>query len=216
MFPCQFRIPGHSGADFKHRKPFIKIKEHLNKRKRAASVYKKSFSSSSLKTAKSKFSKNDVSHKLLKWISAAILVVLCLSIFFLAENVARSVITDLGTDRRKSTDFVDHQKIKAFNNAYFVLTTTGNAYLEGNMLDEAQTEFARALKINKRGKLAILGMTKTLMKKCAQEGKYCEEANEYLEYVKIAYGESFNEIQDLVELKAYTDRFFYLPSKLNS
>ena len=41
MFPCSFKIPGHSGTAFKHRKPFQKLKEHINKRKRTASATRK-------------------------------------------------------------------------------------------------------------------------------------------------------------------------------
>ena len=191
MFPCQFKIPGHSGTDFKHRKAFKKAKELQDKRKRvSAAITKNNFEPG--------YSKNIANSLLAKWMKAGLFFsAVVLSLIFV-ENQADNISTQLKEYKTKSEIIRAENIINVYTRAYKVLTTTGNDYLYWNMLDEAQSEFALALKIDKNGKAANLGMTKTLMKKCAQRSEYCAEAKAYLDYMK-SLGEALD--NELIELE---------------
>lgn len=196
MFPCSFNIPGHSGTAFKHRKPFQKLKEHLNKKKRTASTPGKVNSTAHfIKKNYPSFSKNSVDRSL-KWVVAIICLTLFLLIFLLAKNIVKSFYTDLTTISKESEEII----AKRLQDSYDFLIISGDGYLHWNMLDEAQREFDRALKIDKDGLEANLGMAKTLLKKCAQNGEYCRKAEDYSNYIKKIKEVADNELIELQEI----------------
>jgi len=187
MFPCNFKIQGYSGTDFKHRKPFQKLKEHLNKKKRTGSATRKVDSNFRFKNKKTTpFSRNTVDRSL-KWLFAVVRLSLFVLIFLLVKNVVETVNTvntELTTNSRVNVE--DYKYYKGLTNMeiYRHLIATGNDYLKANKLDEAHKTFAKAWNMDRYGFEANLGMTKTLVKKCAQTGQYCHEAEDYFNYMK--------------------------------
>jgi len=177
MFPCSFKIPGHSGTDFKHRKAFNKVEELQDKRKRTSGA----IMDSNYDAEPNKYKRNS---SFSKWFKAGLLLTTFIFSFFFIKNQASNISNQLSKYGAEGEIIKAQSKKNVYTRAYRILTSTGNDYLYWNMLDEAQSEFALALKIDKNGKAANLGMTKTLIKKCAQKSEYCQEAKAYLNYMR--------------------------------
>lgn len=193
MFPGSFRISGHSGTDFKHRKAFKKTKELQDKRKRTSSVVIKS-------NFNYKISENLLHNSYEKLIKVGLFLLISVFVMQFKERMIFDPLGEYGAHGFTEKATIKEQNKRIINEqAYHVLTTTGNDYLYWNRLDEAQDEFARALKIDKNGYKANLGMTKTLMKKCKQRGEYCDEAKDYLDYMKTSNQYIDNELVELEE-----------------
>ena len=201
MFPCQFKIPGHSGTDVMHRKAFQKVKELRDKRKRTATVESKSRLGTHSISVQRNNSKNDaIAGKCLRIVIALLIVML---ISLLIQNRANYISLQLIQHQKEIATLKKARHQSALATAYRVLTSSGNNYLYWNQLDEAQEEFARALKVDSNGEAAILGMTKTLLKKCAQRAEFCDESKTYLSYVK-SMGLPFDE--ELAALEGIVSR----------
>ena len=101
MFPCHFKIPGHSGTDFKHRKAFQKLNKRLKKLKRTNASLRNPVQKSTIKKSPS-FSKTGVNLPI-KWMVALLRLSMFGVIFILAKNIAFSLYFDLSQNEKKQT-----------------------------------------------------------------------------------------------------------------
>ena len=62
---------------------------------------------------------------------------------------------------------------------YFTLIKWGNYHLHNQEWKAAQNNFNNALTLFPNGKIANLGLTKSLIYRCKHEQKYCKEAADY-------------------------------------
>lgn len=180
-FPGHFKIPGHSGTDFKHRKAFSKVKAYQKTRK---SVRKHIASSkfgdpgivSQLQEART--SKANTFATYLSIGSKLFFALALLTTFVLGMNWVLNRPISISPEP-ENLAFK-----KELRDAYHVLVTTGNNFLLGGSLDEAQSEFVRAIKIDEYGELARIGLTKVLAKKCELYNEFCEEAVQQKDFLK--------------------------------
>ena len=66
---------------------------------------------------------------------------------------------------------------------YFKFVKKGEKYLSYNRFEDAQIEFGIAIKISPSNKAAYIGLTKTLIKKCAYLEKNCTDAEDYIVFL---------------------------------
>ena len=85
------------------------------------------------------------------------------------ENKANEAIKNAAFSKKKETKPLEFQD----------LIKSGEYYLETNLLTLAQTDFVLALKIYPTSKRANIGLTKTLLRFCKQDKKFCKEATQY-------------------------------------
>ncbi len=199
MFPCNFKIPGHSGTDFKHRKAFQKTKERLKRKIRTDSSLKKSQPTTSRRNT-IPYSKTNVS-KPLKWMVAITRLSMFLLVFLLAKNIACSVYADMTTNSYKGIKAHVHYKNGlTYMERYRLLIKEGNECLKADQLDEAQQKFTKAWDLDRYGFEVNLGMTKTLLKKCKRNGEYCREAKAFFNFMKKNAKLSDIELNDIEKL----------------
>lgn len=84
--------------------------------------------------------------------------------------------------------------------AYHSWVMSGDYWLDAHLLEEAQKNYMQALKIYPNGKNANLGLTKVLLLTCANAGKYCQEAENYLERLKSSKKYSDIQIMEIEKL----------------
>ncbi len=83
-------------------------------------------------------------------------------------------------DKKIKEDLVRREFAKK---EYFKFVRKGERYLSYNRFKDAQTEFVIAMKLNKTNKEAYIGMTKTLVKKCAFLEENCTDAADYIDFL---------------------------------
>ncbi len=179
------KISGHSGTSFKHRKAFVKIKEYYNKNKKV------SRNKSNEKEISEKEGGCQREYKVKKFdkvinlgFKLPLFIVFTIALIIVGKNYTRALSKSFLENRSNAQiERALNDKIES-ENAYRVLTRTGFDYLRYEQLNEAQSEFTRALKINSYGKEARIGLTKVLEKKCNLYGEFCKEAELNLEYLK--------------------------------
>ena len=177
MFPCHFKIPGHSGTDFKHRKAFRKLNKRLKKLKRTNASLRKPASNSTNKKILS-FTKTGVNLPI-KWLVALLQVTMFGLVFLLVLEVGRSFSDNLIASEQNSKGY--HTEL--LNTTYENVMIRADDYLEKGELDAAREQYFRALRIKQYAFGANLGMTKTLLKKCKRSGQYCGEAKAYFNFM---------------------------------
>ena len=199
MFPCHFKIPGHSGTDFKHRKAFQKSRKRLEVIKRTNGSYRKMQSADMPKNAKG-YSKISI-NKPLKWLVAAVRLTMFFLLILLIKNIVISVHQELTTNTKKITLTQAFSKNSlTYMEIYYLFVKEGNNYLDQDKLNEAHQLFAKAWNLDRYGFEANLGMTKVLLKKCKSTGEYCSEAEAYLIYIKKIAKLTDNQLIELQEL----------------
>ncbi len=175
MSPGHFRLPGHSGTDFKHRKAFERGKE-LQQQK----IPSRSASSTPPKVPYQSAYSGSVK---LQWVLQTIAVLitfgalLCISYVLISNYYAAPPFT-------ASSWELEHSRLKKENQrAYEMLVDRGDTFLASGELERAHGAFAQALQIDQYGKNARRGLTKTLALRCQTEGTHCAAANENLDFL---------------------------------
>ena len=185
-FPGHFKISGHSGTDFKHRKLFSEI----NKYNRTRKSINKSKTNKKENSAKNKpiIKKDYEISKYDKYVRLGIKLPIFLTFLTLMIVGAKSysnVMEDiLGEASLKSKESLTIKEKEDNENAYKVLVESGSQYMKSELLDEAYFEFVRALNVDKYGKDARIGLTKVLVKKCKLKNQNCYEAELNINYLK--------------------------------
>lgn len=197
-FPGHFKIPGHSGTDFKHRKAFSKIKKYYRDQQIIRSP--KSDCESAIKATqqnpiKYRFSKRD---KILNLgVKFPLFLLFTTMAFFVLKNFTNYYFTKFEKSNRQFVIDLNKQAEKEKKDAYDLFVRTAQSYLHVNKLDKAQSEFIRALSLDNYGKLARIGLTKTLIKKCKQQQEFCDEIKPHLDYLEQMKYLSKKEIETL-------------------
>lgn len=94
------------------------------------------------------------------------------------KEIARKIRK--AADKKNQEDLIRKQFAKS---DYFKFVRKGERYLSNNRFKDAQTEFVIAMKLNQTNKEAYIGMTKTLVKKCAFLEENCTDAADYIDFL---------------------------------
>ena len=183
--PGHCKIPGHSGTDFKHRKAFKKRKEYLTKQL----LSKKTFKNTGL--LKNDKHRNEIGNNGRSEINKGTLLVLSFfivaalgSIIYMGSQIYKKPVREfLEVSLDEVQPIIKSHQQRELEEAYNFLASSGNGYLNANLLDEAQTEFSHALKLYEYGRKARIGLTKILIKKCEMYSNLCKEAEENIEFL---------------------------------
>ncbi|MEM9823966.1 MAG: hypothetical protein AAF985_22970 [Bacteroidota bacterium] len=195
------RIPGHSGSDFKHRKAFVRQNEYYRKQGKAQNS----------KTNTEEQGQDPISEtrsfepsKAEQWIKYGIglpaIILTSAGILYALFFYGDLVSLGLNKDPQQYAKEVKEKQLrqKAIkDDAYRVNVGTGNYYLQNNQLKAAQTEYTRALQIDKYGETARIGLAIVLLKRCQREGVLCYEIAEQLTFIQEMNFLSPKEIEDL-------------------
>ncbi|MEM1321819.1 MAG: hypothetical protein AAGG75_16285 [Bacteroidota bacterium] len=178
-----FHISGHSDTQFKHRKAFASQKAAKPKTLGASEVPdNEEIAALRREGLNARFRKARQSRRFHRWVFFPMLSALFICLFFTMHYTSRDWIAYEEKQRKvRGQPLLDRKKEENIQ-AYIVLVKTGNRYLLGDHLEEAQAEFTRALRLNAYGVAANLGMSETLAKRCEVEGKWCEMAQHYIEF----------------------------------
>ncbi|MFT4664393.1 MAG: tetratricopeptide (TPR) repeat protein [Polaribacter sp.] len=164
------KIPGHSGTAFKHRKAFNSIKEYDNKSisynrkdkrnskmhpKLAPKIYQEAIRSSS-------------------WIDKQIRLSLLLTFIVMMFYGITACYNALPNRQSKIYSYLKTYELEQQRNAYRILVHSGKSYMIGNQFQEANDEFARALKLFPYGKEARIEITKLYLITCELQNNYCD------------------------------------------
>ena len=175
-----FKIPGHTGTDFKHRKVFSQYDSTKN------AIYSQPLGhSNDLKPKlepqkfriKNEKSKSEAIIRLLVFLAFFSL----LGFGFFSFNYLLSEAFNSSSPR--SQLLLEQYQKNERNSGYSMLVATGKQYYKAGKLDDAQAEFIRAIKIKEYGKSAWLGLTNVLNEKCRLYNQYCDEAKENEEFI---------------------------------
>jgi len=185
MFPENFKIPGLSGPDFKNRKAFLKIKEYHRKKQRVNSSEEKNYKpNKSNQYPSNKYEVKKTDRIINLTIKLPIFLIIVFVSIAILKNFINHYFTIIDNSDKQLITAVKKRKKEEKKDAYNLLTRSGNYYLSSNKLDEAQSEFTRALNVHKYGKSARIGLTKTLIQKCKQKQILCEEIQPNLNFIK--------------------------------
>ena len=171
------KIPGHSGTQFKNRKAFKNklkpIADSQNSNTTKQDIYHE-YSYDELLQDRAAHKK--VNFKVFLWICIPSVTLLLaylsyMGVFFSDQNL------NISEQTHSTSPHADP-------NSYQILVEAGFIALRDNRLYDAQLDFMQALQVDKYGKQANLGLTKTLSETCRQRGKFCEEAASYYDFTK--------------------------------
>lgn len=139
------------------------------------------------KTWEEKMSENKRANQLARIVGLSTFLIVFVVLFFVSNGLNEELLNDAQTARAveaglpmKPQNTFDWKSDETFE----LSMKLGKKYLRQNHLKEAQYYYTRALHIKKSNYLAILGMTKVLLKRCNTEGLYCKEAKDYFTVIK--------------------------------
>ena len=190
MLPGHFKIPGHSGTDFKHKKAFSRQKDYYRKKLKEKSKYN---SLDKVNTYKVEFKPTEKKNLVLETVKYIGITITFIGLFWIGSKLFESY----KISAKQSIEYHQESKNRTKNEAYNVLTKTGLDYFNSGELDMAQEEFILALKINQNGLDARIGLTKVLQAKCIALNKFCVEFEENLEYLQKTQKISLKTIEEI-------------------
>jgi len=184
-FPGHFKITGHSGTEFKHRKAFSKIKSY-----KESGNHKKNKSDSGEFILPIKASvPTDYQHayrqdrKMRLYFKLPVfLITLTLISLVLLKNCGKYESSVESRNHQALMDYTIEQK-DANAESYIFFLNSGYYHLNRNELNTAQWEFTRALYIDEYGKEARIGLTRTLIAQCKEYQKECDNIQVNLDFL---------------------------------
>lgn len=177
-FPGQFRIPGHSGTDKKHKKAFTKWR----KWQREDALTYENGSRTSARTGRYE-SEYSIPTYIKKWF-----LIVGIPIIFLAVGSLSYLVFNAGdgliSSYKKAEVVIDspHNDVERLN-AFLFYDKLANRWLEKGDYEEALANFNQALKMAPYSKRARLGLIKVLEHYCEYGESYCVEAAEQRAFV---------------------------------
>ncbi len=185
-YSWMFNIPGHTGTDQKPKKAFERSKAYRKIKKVDPNKHQSTQGYEEL--LKERTDQKLATQK--RFLLFSIIIAFsCVGLFFLS-GFQKSAFETKSPVLSQS---------KSFNqNAYQVIIESGNRFLHDGMLDEAQKDFIQAQKLNPYGVEANLGLTKTLVAFCEQEGRFCSETESYISFVEKLEGVNQKELDQLI------------------
>ncbi|MEM9261115.1 MAG: hypothetical protein AAGA62_15845, partial [Bacteroidota bacterium] len=152
MSPCQFKIPGHSGTDQKHKRVFANWKKSASGQPTERNINGKRSGKYQRAHAQSPFEKR---------VFTVISVPVVLAALFCFVWMFTSAKTGLenALDKTKVTAKKVHTEKEK---AYFFYTRIAERQLAARDYEEARINFSQALKFGPYGRNARIGLAKTL------------------------------------------------------
>ncbi len=183
--PGHFKITGHSGTEFKHRKAFEKIKAYKEQAKHAKNAFNEdSFKlpiTSSVPTNYQEAYKQERRIKL--FFKLPIFIIAIIVISFVSVNFSNHYVDALNArNYQKQLSYRTEKEIKKLENFTFFYNS-GNYHLQKNELNAAQLEFTQVLYLDKYNIDARIGLTETLVARCQQYHELCDEAQIQLDFL---------------------------------
>lgn len=177
-FPGHFKITGHSGTEFKHRKAFDKIKTYRRQSDKKDSTNESSdFIPPILSSAPIDYQQKYVRDRKMRILFK--LPLLMISVILLGIVVVKSTNyykDSLNNKYHQSLiDFTSYKTSKALKNRTF-FNNSGYYHLRIGDLYTAQQEFTRALHKDEYDIDARIGLTETLIERCIRNNEVCKEA----------------------------------------
>lgn len=193
-FPGHFKISGHSGTEFKHRKAFEKIKAYRKQSNETKNHSGKTALKLPIKSSipidyQYAYQKN---RNLKLFFKLPIFLVSILSIGFFIANIPK----DLGNIYLpKDQELIDakakKEAIRLENLTYFY--NSGYYHLKRNELEEAHRDFVEVLLKDEYNVDARVGLAETLIARCKQDCVLCEEVHLQLDFIdKMDYLDSWS------------------------
>ena len=177
---CGGKIQGHSGTQFKHREAFSKIYNYhksktFSKNKTIINQYSERSASTILIN-----SPRNSSIKILKIIALILISLLIIKSVKLLNSKTSTYLKGKQEilDRKNK---IDESEMERYN----LLIKSGYKSLKIDQLNDAQTDFVRALRIHEYGKEARFGLISVLNKQCNQNGKFCRDALDNENFVRL-------------------------------
>lgn len=180
------KIAGHTGTAQCNRKVFALRKERLQNKQRiggstSVNTSKNTFQRQPIIRTNSRYRKSVAERLTQIFVGIVRLTLLLLVPIFFYQHWDK-VSIEAYTQR---TARLTHQEKVDFKtadrkNAFRLAMLYGQAHWEKGYLEEAQTEFVRALKISPYDEAANLGLTRVLVERCVQYNQNCMEAEAYL------------------------------------
>ncbi len=216
-FPGHFKIAGHSGTSFKHRKAFEKIKSYQEQSKNEKTsfdegTYKLPIKSS-VQTNYQEANKQDRRMRLFFKLPVFLISVIVFSFVFVKSSKYYKNMLNA----RNQQEIIGFKTVQETGNLedYIFFVNSGYYHLRRKQTSTAQSEFIRALSIDKYGKDARIGLTKTLIERCKDYHEGCEEIQANLNFIrgmKYLPEEKINELEEqfnfvvLHEVRSQRDR----------
>lgn len=184
--PGHFKITGHSGTEFKHRKAFEKIKSYQEQSKHAKNAFNEdSFKlpiTSSVPTNYQEAYKQERRIKLFFKLPVFIVSVILIGFVFIkSSNHYKDALNARNYQQKIALETIMEA---VHREDYLFLVNSGYYYFRRKKLSTAQWEFTRALSIDEYGKDARIGLTRTLIERCKAYHEGCEEIQTNLDFIR--------------------------------
>jgi len=200
-FPGHFKIAGHSGTSFKHRKAFDKRKAYQkqssNTKKSADKTSIKLPIKSSVPTDYQKAYQQERRFKL--FFKLPVFLITIIVIGFVIVNSSSHYKEALNARNHSNKIELEMVMEAVQREDYLFLVNSGYYYYRRKKLDTAQWEFTRALSIDEYGKEARIGLTRTLIEQCKEYHRACDEISENIEFIRGMKYMSDSKIKEMEE-----------------
>ena len=185
-FPGHFKISGHSGTEFKHRKAFSKIKSY---KESSNSKNKQSESGEYILPIKATVPtdyqhayRQDRNMRLFFKLPVFLITLILVSFVVVKTSGGHEMVVEYSI-QAPCLDLTPQEKEECLE-AYLLFVNSGYYHLNNGELNTAQWEFTRAIYIYEYGKGARIGLTRTLIAQCKDHQKECDNIQVNLEFIR--------------------------------
>ncbi|WP_020538974.1 tetratricopeptide repeat protein [Lewinella cohaerens] len=166
-------VPGHTGTQFKHRKGFVKQKELLRKKLKGGN--------NRVGEWDNRLGKRNNRRRVVLYV--LLLLVLPVMIYF-GWQFSQLLTTTVRQETQQKHELYQQERYENESVEYWNMVKLGKVHLNSGDYAYARRLYQGALELFPYTWDANAGLTMTLTKMCTENGQFCEEAKEYLEFCR--------------------------------